>query len=444
MKFPMKSQVLRAIDHCGFKLVRTADAPNGSAWARKPNVVSLLGYTLFRKSDAERGEADLKRQIEAEPARLDLLEQLTGVLATRGEELPPDLRENMLSLQLEKAPERDGLREALEFARYKQGKLSRERTNEITLEHWRKRDFAPGNIMIQLTDECNLSCAMCPHHTASKTRSFMDETLFRTVLDRAAERKVGNLVFATGYGDALLHPKALDYIKESMDRGFHVTVSTNGNYLKPDQIDRLAALNMEIIQYSFFGYDALSYEQTYVGGKFESASENLRLLKAALVRHRTRTRLQVHGVNLANDTVRSDRTRAFLSTIGIEDNEIMISVATNFGGKKAQGKYYSKINGKSNKPLDEMELYLCPLLLSSPGVLVDGRVTACGCVDNNGSLTVGDVRNNSLKEVFEGEAYQSLIAAFLAGDLSKHPMCERCDTPYGNINGTLNRIPAKH
>lgn len=148
MKFPMKSQVLRAIDHCGFKLVRTADAPNGSAWARKPNVVSLLGYTLFRKSDAERGEADLKRQIEAEPARLDLLEQLTGVLATRGEELPPDLRENMLSLQLEKAPERDGLREALEFARYKQGKLSRERTNEITLEHWRKRDFAPGNIMI--------------------------------------------------------------------------------------------------------------------------------------------------------------------------------------------------------------------------------------------------------------------------------------------------------
>jgi sulfatase maturation enzyme AslB (radical SAM superfamily) len=283
---------------------------------------------------------------------------------------------------------------------------------------------------------------MCAHKTATKDHSFMDDALFKRCLDQAAEHKIDNIVFAAAFGEALLHPKGMQYLRQSVERGFQVTIATNGNFLDEDQIKELASLRLDLIQYSFFGYDVPSYEKTYVGGKFEKAAENLRLLKAALLVSGTSTKLTVNGVNITNDPERTIKTREFLRTLGIQDSEMRLLAPCNFGGQISPGTKSQKINGKSFKPIDRLPLYICPLLLSTPGVMADGRMTACGCVDNNGSLSIGNIRTQSISEMRAGSRFQAMIDAFVKDDLSEFPLCAKCDIPYGNLHGEYNEPEA--
>jgi MoaA/NifB/PqqE/SkfB family radical SAM enzyme len=387
-------------------------------------------------------EASLKARLDSDPENADLLQQLCTCLTEQGTQIPLELEERALTAHLKRHPDRGDLQARLDQVRHMLGKLSRERENELRLAEYRARDFLPPNLYVQISNHCNLRCAMCGHKNALKDDAHMDAAVFRRVLDEAQTHKIENLVFAAAFGETLLHPQAIDFLREAKDRGFKITVATNGNFLNAMQIEELAALNLNCIQYSFFGYDKPTYEKTYIGGDFEKASQNLRLLKAAIVKAGGQTTFMVNGINIKNDHERTEKTRAFLLSLGVEENEIRLSMPNNFAGRISPGSFSSKIDGKSFKTVDELPRYICPQLLSTPGVMADGRVTACGCLDNNGSLAIGDIRKNSLAEIRLGDRYQSMIRAFVEDDLSAFPMCAKCDIPYGNQDGSFNERPA--
>lgn len=387
-------------------------------------------------------ETSVRLQLESKPTDVDLLERLFIVLRAQNKPVPLELEDQVLSHWLEAFPHNAEVRQGLERVHFNRRKLPRERTNEIILDDYRKGGNRPGNLYIQITNVCNLHCVMCAHKTATKDNSFMDEELFRRCLDQAAAHGINNVVFAAAYGEALLHPNGIEYLAQAAKRGFQVTVATNGNFLQPEQIRELAALPLELIQYSFFGHDNASYEKTYAGGNFEKAVENLRLMKAALVELGSSTRLTVNGVNVTGDPERTRKTRQFLRTIGIRNDEMRLQMPCNFGGQISPGFKSNKLNAKSFKPVDRLELYICPLLLSTPGILADGRMTACGCLDNNGSLAIGDIRAQTIDEIRAGPRFQSMIEAFRKGDLSRLPLCAKCDIPYGNLHGEYNEPAA--
>jgi len=220
-------------------------------------------------------------------------------------------------------------------------------------------------------------------------------------------------------------------------------MSTNGNFLEENQIRELAALGLDIIQYSFFGFDKASYEKIYVGGDFEKASENLRLLKASLQENGSATNFWVNGVSIKNDPEQTLMTQEYLRSLGIQDDEMRLVAPSNATGQISPGTWSDKIKGKSFKPIDQLPLYVCAQLLSNPGVLADGTLTACGCMDNNGSLAIGDIRNGMIAKMRSSKKFQSMIDAFVKGDLSNYPLCAKCDLPYGNVGGEYNVVEAR-
>jgi MoaA/NifB/PqqE/SkfB family radical SAM enzyme len=387
-------------------------------------------------------EASLRDLLAADPENPDLLQKLCTFLSDAGRPIPPELEERTLKAHLRRFPDRGDLQARLDQVQHKLGTLSRERLNELRVAEYRARDFRPPNLYVQISNHCNLRCAMCGHKNAIKDDAHMDPALFRRILDEAQSNNVENLMFASAFGESLLHPQAMEFLQAAKGRGFKVLVATNGNFLDTVQIERLAALKLDCIQYSFFGYDKASYEKTYIGGNFEKASENLRLLKAAIANAGGGTRLLVNGINIKDDHVRMEKTRAFLLGLGVEQSEIRLSMPNNFAGRISPGDFSSKIEAKSFKKVDKLPRYVCPQLLSTPGVMADGRVTACGCLDNNGSLAIGDIRTNSFAEIRLGERYQAMISAFLNDDVSEFPMCAKCDVPYGNPDGSFNERPA--
>jgi hypothetical protein len=138
----------------------------------------------------------------------------------------------------------------------------------------------------------------------------------------------------------------------------------------------------------------------------------------------------VNGVSLTDDPDFAARTVYFLKSIGFRDDQIDIKLPNNFGGLYT-GSPAEPIRGiHTFKDLRGQLPELCSVLTDNPGIYVDGRVTACGCLDNSSALVIGDIRTESLREMRYGPRYEALLQAFISGDIADLTLCSTCDVPY--------------
>ena len=207
-------------------------------------------------------------------------------------------------------------------------------------------------------------------------------------------------------------------------------LSTNITPLNARRIERLTRLGLDTLQLSFCGYDRESYEGTYVGGKFDHVVENLRLIQAAFAERSPDTKLVVNGVATSADIDFVKRTIAFLRSLGYRDDQIEIKLPNNYGGLYAESPTDATRGIHTFKDLRNQPVQICSVLLDNPGVYVDGRVTACGCLDNSSALIIGDIRTETLREMRFGPRFETLLKAFISGDISELPLCATCDVPY--------------
>ena len=107
-----------------------------------------------------------------------------------------------------------------------------------------------------------------------------------------------------------------------------------------------------------------------------------------------------------------------------------IKLPNNFGGLYLGSPAEPSRGIHTFKDLRGLEPDLCSVLTDNPGVYVDRRVTACGCLDYSSALIIGDFRTETLREMRYGSRYESLLSAFLSGDISNVPLCSTCDVPY--------------
>ena len=54
------------------------------------------------------------------------------------------------------------------------------------------------------------------------------------------------------------------------------------------------------------------------------------------------------------------------------------------------------------------------------------KVLPC-CFDYNGDIVYGDLREQSIFEIYHGEKYQKFIASHRAGNLDDYPLCKGCN-----------------
>ena len=71
------------------------------------------------------------------------------------------------------------------------------------------RDF-PYEINIELTNRCNLSCAMCARPTMEHPLGAMSCELFQKLVEEIAERQPHAYLHLYGIGESLLHPQIFD------------------------------------------------------------------------------------------------------------------------------------------------------------------------------------------------------------------------------------------
>jgi MoaA/NifB/PqqE/SkfB family radical SAM enzyme len=143
-------------------------------------------------------------------------------------------------------------------------------------------------IDIELTNDCSLSCVMCPRGKMTRSIGYMDFGLYKKILDEIYPVTI-NL---TGMGEPLLHPEFLDfleYAKKDKDRFIWVCLYTNGIHLNEDVAKRLIELEVDEVIISLDAATPKTYKEIKGADEFDKVCENIsRLLnmKKLLLKNR--------------------------------------------------------------------------------------------------------------------------------------------------------------
>ena len=107
-------------------------------------------------------------------------------------------------------------------------------------------DF-PSQAQIEVTNRCNLACAMCPRDHFDLPKEDMPFETFKKIVGRLDGI---TLLTLTGWGEPLMHPHIFEMINYCKDRGYRVKLTTNGILLTPDMRTKVVSSGLDELSIS--------------------------------------------------------------------------------------------------------------------------------------------------------------------------------------------------
>lgn len=306
----------------------------------------------------------------------------------------------------------------------------------IDLEHRTKLETViplrvPFVIFVDPADVCNFQCKFCPtgdrplmRATPGRNYGLLDFDLFKKIVDDIGQFdwpiKVLRLYKD---GEPLLHSKFPEMVKYARQSGCceRIDTTTNASRLSPELNLRLADAGLDRINISIYGMNEVQFMD------FSRAKVNFDTL-VANVRHFYEHRGSCEMIVKINGDVISEEDRQrFLEVFGdIADGvyiEHVMSCWPEFD-VEAHGVKVNPDAGLYGQPIKEVQV--CPYVFYSFSINSSGAASAC-FLDWERKLVIGDVRTQSVKEIWEGAALRAHRLMMLRGGRKSHPVCGNCD-----------------
>ena len=419
-----------------------SEASHKKAIALKPDIAEAhfnLGVTLKEMGKLEEAKASYKQAIELKPDYAEAHSNMGNTLKEMGK-----LEESVSSKQKAFAF-RSGIRPVGD------------------------KSLAPAttSIFIEITNKCNFHCAFCPSDSQKRALGFMDLELVKQLYEENSDKQLVNLVDLHLMGEPTLHPELIEILKFGSIKKVKTNLTTN--------ISTLGAKNVSKILDTLYGTITASHmtptEETYfirgaIGISWERYIGNLRLLvreymKRLKKRSATKNNIDIR-VMVTQDTASnvsiigsSKEAGAILkewnefvaeveNELGLapfkrkdhndddlvrQNNHSFTSYALQQGINLTFWKAFTFANTRVNDDFNLKaikETSYCDHPFTDVGVLWNGDVTLC-CLNHDGQLKVGNIRNSSIEAVIQSEAAQKLRASMLG----KSPLPSTCQTCQG-------------
>lgn len=248
----------------------------------------------------------------------------------------------------------------------------------------------PSHIDIEASSRCQMKCPMCGRWLMKgQKQGDMDFGLYRKVIDECAKERVYS-VKLSWRGEPLLNPRIVDMVRYAKEKGIKdVAFLTNGERLNFELIDQLINAGLDWISISFDGLGEI-YERIRYPARFEKVIENIKY-------------------------IRDSRNRQGLSKPLIRVQSIWSAIKDNPGEyldffKPIADKISfiaDQIRSDQQRDFKHDPSYICQSPWQRMCVMWDGRVSQCHSDYLEGNI-LGDVNENSLRQIWRGEAFVRL------------------------------------
>lgn len=274
----------------------------------------------------------------------------------------------------------------------------------------------PTVFYIEPTNDCNLSCAMCPRKKSKKKVGYMSLDLFRDVVDQLSRQNVGRLSLHLT-GEPLLHPQIMEMVRYAKGSGLpYVRFATNATLLNEDVASELVESGLDSVTLSM---DSVSAKKYCPGQKEEEILERLDENILRLIELKNKRDLGFPEVHAQIIKMKSTENLIcdFVEKWKNVADRVTVKDLLSWSG-------HTKIPEKPSS-----HRLICINHLSQGVVLWDGDVSFCCLyVDSQGDSSgiLGNVTSASLEDIFLGERRREIIQAQLKGDYDMVPYCKGC------------------
>lgn len=252
---------------------------------------------------------------------------------------------------------------------------------------------------IETTNICNLRCTVCPRERLTRKQTVMQYYLFTDIIDQLDHETIQ----LTGFGEPLIDPGIGDKIRYCKSKGKKVFITTNATLLGCDKSYELLSAGIDHVRISAHGV-------------FENYQA---------VHNYSFTELQRNAFNF----IKINQT--------VYDSQCKVDVVAVSGDVKGVKNYWGDLvddleiwtphnwtDGREYRKLDKKK-QTCGRPFNGPvQVTADGKMITC-CFDYNGTLELGDLTKNSVKEILTGKKLKEIQKKH-RGNL-KGLICEKCD-----------------
>lgn len=288
----------------------------------------------------------------------------------------------------------------------------------------------PMTISIEPTTACNLRCPECPSGLRSFTRDTgnMKEDFFRKLIDDM-HRQLLWLIFYF-QGEPFINPKFLEMVRYAHKRGIYTITSTNGHFLNPENARKTVESGLDRILISIDGSTQEVYEQYRKEGHLETVLDGARNLVQAKKEASSNTPHIIFQMLVVKPNEHQiDEVKKLAKEIGVD--EVKLKTAQVYDYKNGNDliptneKYsrYAKDSSGEWKIKNKL-LNQCWKLWHACVITWDGMVVPC-CFDKDASHKMGDLKQQSFKEIWKGITYNAFRNQLSQGR-DKIDICTNC------------------
>lgn len=270
----------------------------------------------------------------------------------------------------------------------------------------------PRYFEIETVNACNARCPMCTIDDWDRRDGLMSDELFEKVANEIIEHPEVKRVHLYRDGEPLLD-KHLSEKVEKLRPVNEVGISTNGQLLSMAVGKRLLQTGLDSIILSIDSLKKEVYEAIRVNCEFETVMQNAHdfiLMRNAL---KSNCQIWVRMIRQESNKEEWPAYEKYWKGLLRSSDRVDYRNLHNWGAQLRGADV-----GVDNKP--------CVALWSLMCIFADGSVPMCN-VDYNKKYPLGNVRDSTIKELWQSKLQNERRALHLSGD-RQIPICKGCTT----------------
>lgn len=285
----------------------------------------------------------------------------------------------------------------------------------------------PSQIVVDLTERCNLACIHCGHESFVKSECYsgkdMDEAVHKEIVSQAAYAGTahpGALVYIryTAQGEPLLHPRVFEFLRDVSQRaGTRVSLTTNGLLMDPKAAEDLLASGIDIVDFSIDAFSEESYARIRRNGQYVRVVENVKELIRKRNKARSPLKIVTTFIEQPENIGESADFKKYWQDAGCD--YVILRRLHSFGG------FVGRIGRKLSLALGNGQRRPCLYPWERLSISPAGHISFCPSSWTN-DTHFANIQDTSIADAWTGAFMRELREAHLNNDFSCCPACGRC------------------
>jgi len=294
-------------------------------------------------------------------------------------------------------------------------------------------DF-PRLIDVELTSSCNFKCLMCPTGNKSLKRkaTFMKSKVWNRIIGQCLQQDTA--IRLIGWGEPLLHPQVIYFIKDAAHAGLLVHVNTNASHINLGTAAPLVQAGLASIKFSFQGVDKKSYAEMRQIDFFDGMLDAIKIMRRA--RGSARLPYMAASTSITYETEEQveefrDKLAPLVDHLGIGRTIFDFMDLSAVRLKPDQIALLTRLKELCTDEKKHPDP--CPEVFDKLSIHADGSVVVC-CNDYDGVTDLGNVLDRPIAEIWhhpQMEGYRERLAR----KEYTGPLCSVCYDYAGLTNG---------